>query len=361
MKKIKVLHITEPFAAGVYNYVKEICSFFDKEQVIESYVIYSPNRNGTDMEQIAKDFSKETTLIQIPMSREISLVSDYKAIIALVREIRKIKPDVIHLHSSKASILGRIASAFYRKANVYYTPNGYSFVRKDVSDRKKRFFFLVEKWTSKLFGGTTIACGDTEFEHAQRIGKALLVRNGVSPNELTKYITENKNTKFRVGTMGRLSPQKNPKLFNEIAVRLLDVDFVWIGAGQLKTDLISKNITITGWKTHSEAMEIVNTLDVYIQTSLWEGLPFTIIEAMAIGKPIIATNVVGNKDAVEDGYNGYLCNTSNSFENKLRKLIDSPELLLKMGGNSILRCNSLFDQHKNFQYLKEIYLQNLTY
>lgn len=358
MKKIKVLHITEPFAAGVYNYVKEICAFFDKVEEIQSYVIYSPNRNGTDFKQIEKDFSKDTTLIQVPMSREISLSSDYKAIVALVKQIKEIKPDVIHLHSSKASILGRVASAFYRKASVYYTPNGYSFVREDVNNRKKRFFFLIEKWIYKLFGGTTIACGDTEFEHAQRIGKALLVRNGVSPNELTKYITENPKSKFKVGTMGRLSPQKNPKLFNEIAMRLPDIDFVWIGAGQLKTELTSKNITVTGWKTHSEAMEVVNTLDVYVQTSLWEGLPFTIIEAMAIGKPIIATNVVGNKDAVKDEYNGYLCDTSDCFETNLRGLMDNPELLLKMGSNSILRCNALFDQHKNFKYLKEIYMHN---
>ena len=355
MKKIRVLHITEPFAAGVYNYVKEICSFFDDESRFESYVIYSPNRNGTDFEKIKKDFSQRTTLKQVPMSMEIDIKSDYQAIVSLIKEIRKIQPDVIHLHSSKASILGRIASVFYGKAKVYYTPNGYSFLRQDIGKGKKRFFFLAEKWIAKFFGGTTIACGDTEYEHAKRIGKAKLVRNGVSPNKLLKYNTVIEKNKFRVGTMGRLSPQKNPKLFNEIAKELPEIEFIWIGAGQLQTELTSKNIHVTGWKTHDEAMKLVNTFDVYIQTSLWEGLPFTIIESMALGKPIIATNVVGNKDAVENGYNGFLCDDSLCFVKHLNLLRHQKNVLLEMGKNSVDRCNQMFDQKKNFESLKAIY------
>ncbi len=359
MKKIRILHITEPFAAGVYNYVKEICRFFDDEAEFESYVIYSPNRNGTDFEKIKKDFSKHISLTQISMSREINIISDYRAIVSLIREIRKIQPDVIHLHSSKASILGRIASVFYKKAKVFYTPNGYSFLRQDISEGKKRFFFLVEKWITKLFGGTTIACGDTEFEHAKRIGKAELVRNGVSPKQLLQYYTVIEKKKFRVGTMGRLSPQKNPKLFDEIAKQLPEIEFIWIGAGQLQSELTSKNITVTGWKTHEEAMRLVNTFDVYIQTSLWEGLPFTIIESMALSKPIIATNVVGNKDAVANGHNGFLCDDAQCFIKHLNFLRDQEDTLLEMGKNSVDRCNQIFDQQKNFEGLKAIYTNSI--
>ena len=356
MKKIKVLHITEPFAAGVYNYVKEICAYFDNQEQFECFVIYSPNRNGTDFDKISRDFSNKTTLIQIPMSREISPKSDFIAIWGLMKEIKKIQPDVIHLHSSKASIIGRVAAYFSGKAKVFYTPNGYSFLRQDIGKRKKKFFFLVEKWTAKIFGGTTIACGDTEFEHAKIIGKAKLVRNGVSPKQLLKYNTGTKRNKFRVGTMGRLSPQKNPKLFNEIARRLPKIEFIWIGAGQLQTELSSKNIIVTGWKAHEEAMQIVNTFDVYIQTSLWEGLPFTILEAMALGKPIVATKVVGNKDAVENGNNGYLCDNADCFIEHLDYLSQNQDKLSAMGQNSADRCKEMFDQHRNFEGLKNIYL-----
>ncbi|WP_083692223.1 glycosyltransferase [Seonamhaeicola sp. S2-3] len=61
---------------------------------------------------------------------------------------------------------------------------------------------------------------------------------------------------------------------------------------------------------------MANTFDIYIQTSLWEGLPITILEAMALGKVVIATNVIGNKDAVVNGETGYLCNTAFEFKEK---------------------------------------------
>ena len=357
MKKIKVLHITEPFAAGVYNYVREICGFLNNHDQFETYVIYSPERKGTDMEKIKKDFSQKTTLIQVPMSREINFKSDYQGIVSLIKEIKQIKPDIIHLHSSKASILGRIAYFFTGKANLYYTPNGYSFLRQDIGNKKKRFYFLVEKWVAKLFGGTTIACGDTEFEHAKKIGKALLVRNGVPVDYIAQYRSDiEKTAKFTIGTMGRLSPQKNPKLFNEVALAFPDFNFVWIGAGQLQTDLTSSNVTITGWKTHKEALELVNTFDVYIQTSLWEGLPFTIIEAMALSKPVLATNVVGNKDAVKDGYTGYLCETVEEFTDALKTLSSNSGQLKEFSANSLTRAKALFDKDKNFEELITIYM-----
>ena len=193
-------------------------------------------------------------------------------------------------------------------------------------------------------------------EHAKRIGDARLVRNGVSPKELAKFKVHAKKDSFKVGTMGRLSPQKNPKLFNKVAKELPELEFIWIGAGQLQTELKSKNINVTGWKTHEEAMQIVNTFDVYVQTSLWEGLPFTILEAMALGKPVVATNVVGNKDAVENGNNGYLCDNADCFIEHLEYLSKNHDKLSAMGQNSSDRCKEMFDQQRNFEDLKNIYL-----
>ncbi|MEO0506213.1 MAG: glycosyltransferase [Bacteroidota bacterium] len=362
MKKIKVLHISEPFAAGVYNYIREICGVLDRYNQFETYVIYSPQRNGTDMQKIAKDFSSRTSLIQVPMSREISIKNDLTAIIALRKLIKEIKPDIIHLHSSKASILGRVATYFSSKAALYYTPNGYSFLRQDISNGKKKFFYGIEKWVARIFGGTTIACGDTEFLHAQKIGKSLLVRNGVHVNEISKSTkeTDESSNKFTIGTMGRLSPQKNPLLFDQIAKKLPSFDFVWIGDGKLKYDLKSENITVTGWKTHQEALELVNTFDIYIQTSLWEGLPFTIIESMALSKPVLATNVVGNKDAVEHNYNGYLGETAEQFIGFIENLHSNPEQLEQFGKNSLIRAHELFDKDKNFETLIEIYSKSVS-
>lgn len=359
MKKIKVLHISETFAAGVYTYIKDINQFFNNIEYIDSYVIYSGNRNDTDRNKFKTDFPESTKLIEVSMGREISPLKDLKSTISLFKHIRDIKPDVIHLHSSKAGVLGRIASKAYTKSRVFYTPNGYSFLREDVSTGKKKIFRKIEKWTNKIFGGITIACGDTEFEYAQKLGKALLVRNGVkidSVYKLKELNTLKKEGQFTVGTMGRLSPQKNPSLFNQIALKIPEINFVWIGDGELSNLITAKNIKIAGWMPREEALKEVNKFDIYIQTSLWEGLPFTIIEAMILEKAIIANNVIGNKDAVKHNYNGFLCSTTEEFVNSIKTLQKDKALLEKMGISSNIRAKELFDRDKNFLGLLDIYL-----
>jgi len=355
MKNIKVLHISETFAAGVYTYIKDICQFLDTVDEIETYVIYSGKRDETNPEKFKNDFSPSTKLIEVGMTREISPKKDIQGILELRKKIKEIKPDVIHLHSSKAGVIGRIAAKSCPKAKVYYTPNGYSFVREDISNTKKTVFRNIEKYINTFFGGVTIACGDTEYEHAKKIGKALLVRNGVNIAEVYKLKAPQENKKISIGTMGRLSPQKNPKLFNNIAEKFPEIQFIWIGDGELRNEITAKNIDLKGWMSREQALAEVAKFDIYIQTSLWEGLPFTIIEAMILEKPIIANNVIGNKDAVLQDYNGYLCNSLAQFETAIQTLYNDKALIEKMSLNSNIRAKDIFDRDKNFKELLNIY------
>jgi glycosyltransferase involved in cell wall biosynthesis len=359
MKELKVLHISETFAAGVYTYIKDICQFLEPINGVKTYVIYSSKRKDTNPEKFERDFSTSTTLIEIEMSREISPLKDFKALLKIAKKIKEIKPDVIHLHSSKAGIIGRIASKAYSKANIYYTPNGYSFVREDISDRKKKMFRTIEKYITIYFGGVTIACGDTEYEHAKKIGESLLVRNGVNINDVYSFKKTVPNKVFTIGTVGRLSSQKNPKLFNEIAERFPEINFIWIGDGELKHEITSKNIEIKGWMPREKVLELVSSFDIYIQTSLWEGLPFTIIEAMVLEKPIIAKNVIGNKDAVKKGYNGFLCTSLEEFITSINILKQNKKLTKEMEIHSGVRAKDLFDRDKNFKLLYQIYKSKL--
>lgn len=357
MKKIKVLHISETFAAGVYTYIKDICQYFDTISTVESFVIYSGKREDTEPEKFSKDFSKNTSLFQIQMEREISPFKDLKSLRLISKQIKKIKPDVIHLHSSKAGVIGRIASKSYPKAKVYYTPNGYSFVRQDISNSKRFLFKSIESLVNKMFGGVTIACGDTEYELAQGIGKALLVRNGIHLDSLKHLIKIANNDVFTIGTLGRMSNQKNPKLFNAIALKFPNIKFIWVGDGELKHELNAVNIEKTGWLKREEALNVLSNLDLYIQTSSWEGLPFTIIEAMTMGKPVIATNVIGNKDAVKHNYNGFLCDTLDDFETYISRVLNDKKLKEKFAKASLVRANEIFDRDKNFKELHEIYIE----
>lgn len=360
MKKIRVLHISETFAAGVYTYIKDLCSFFDGQEGFENYVIYSGERQDTDREKIKTDFSENTQLIEVQMQREISPLKDIQAIREIRKSIKRTAPDIIHLHSSKASVLGQIASWGTKKSNVFYTPNGYAFLREDVSSLKRRIFYFIEKNIRRFFGGVTIACGDTEHEYAQKIGTAHLVRNGVSIEEVeASYRDKKVSGTLVLGSMGRISAQKHPALFNQIALGAPDCQFIWIGDGELRKELTAGNIQITGWLPREEALAMISALDIYLQTSLWEGLPFTVIEAMVLGKPVLATDVVGNKDAVEHGHNGYLQNTPEEFLERIKILKSDHDLLYRLGANSRSRARKLFDKNTNFKEVKAIYLDAL--
>jgi len=106
---------------------------------------------------------------------------------------------------------------------------------------------------------------------------------------------------------------------------------------------------------------MTNSFTIYLQTSLWEGLPFTILEAMSLGKPIVATNVIGNKDAVSNGYNGYLCNDCIQFREAINKIIESEDLQNQFSNNSLVRINDDFNLESNFNTLIKIYLSSTLY
>src|SRR5690606_4435167 len=101
-------------------YIKDICGFFGEDVLFDIYVIYSGKREDTDHEKFKADFSTSIKLIEVPMEREISPVNDFKSFSSIVKQIKHIQPDIIHLHSSKAGVLGRIASKVTPKAKVFY-------------------------------------------------------------------------------------------------------------------------------------------------------------------------------------------------------------------------------------------------
>ncbi|KAB7528671.1 glycosyltransferase [Flagellimonas olearia] len=359
---MRVVHIVEALGGGVYTYFKDLSAFIsENESDIEFYLIYSPNRKEIDKSRIEEDLSKSFKMIEISMVRELSLSKDFRSTHKVYKALKSISPDVVHLHSSKASVIGRVANAFlFRKNTVFYTPHGYSFLRKDIPVYQTKIYWVIEKGTQALFGGVTIACGDTEYLEARKIGTSLLVRNGINTGEFFKKIEARGPFSFTIGTVGRISEQKNPSLFNDIALRFPEIQFIWVGEGDLRNLLYAKNIIVTGWVNREKVLEFVQKFNIYVQTSLWEGLPFTIIEAMILSKPIVATNVIGNKDTVKNSYNGYLCNNVIEFENAIHSIKNDTTLEESFGKNSHIMAKELFDRDTNFRKLIGIYSSAYT-
>ena len=356
---MKVVHIVESFGGGVYTYFKDLALFFSNVPEVETYIIYSNNRNEVTSQQILNDFPSNINMICLGMEKDLKPIKDIRASFKIAKTINQIKPDIIHLHSSKAGVIGRVAAFLnFKRKNIYYTPHGYSFLKLDISPLKRKIFYGIEKLSQLLLGGTTIACGDTEYAIAQRIGKSFLVRNGINIKNLLNHFnpTQTKGSnRLKIGTIGRIMPQKNPKLFNHIAELFPQYDFIWIGDGDQKNLLQANNIKITGWLHNStDIFSYLNDIDLYIQTSLWEGLPIAILEAMAFHKPIIATNVIGNKDVVINGYNGFLFNEANDLKDIL-PLFENKNLIAELGNNAFNDCNSKYNWDKNFKVLLDIY------
>ena len=160
----------------------------------------------------------------------------------------------------------------------------------------------MEKFAS-FFGGKIVACSQSEKEaiEEQGIKNVTFINNGIKPLEIEKKV--NTSDKITIISVGRLSIQKNPKLFNDIALEFIDnpnIQFIWCGDGELKSELTSPNIKCTGWIERKTLKNYLANADIYLSTSLWEGLPLSVLEAMSIGLPVVLSDCVGNRDLVEN-------------------------------------------------------------
>jgi len=358
---LKVVHVIEALGGGVYTYFKDLSFYFGDDEIVKDIsttIIYSGNRKEINPEKIESEFSKGVSLIKIDMVRKFSPIQDFKSIVHLRKELQKINPDVIHLHSSKAGVLGRIACfLLFKRKKVFYTPHGYSFLRTDISNLTKKIYWFIEKSFQQIFGGITIACGDTEYEIAKKIGKSCLIRNGINIENVRQQFIKHQNQTLTIGIVARITSARNPKLFNAIALRFPDFNFVWIGDGELNSVLTAPNIRITGWLMNRDnVLKELNVIDVYIQTSLWEGLPIAVLEAMAMKKPVLATNVIGNKDIVVPNKTGFLFEGIDELPYYFEQLKEDKTRSV-FGDNALERCYNLFDKDKNFKDLATHYQQ----
>lgn len=356
---MRIVQFVEAFGGGVYTYVKDLCNFLalaEPSLSLEIHLIYSSNRIEFDQEIFSQEIHKSIILHKLNMGREIDLKNDYNIIKQTREKLREIKPDILHLHSSKSGVLGRIAAfGLVKKNKIFYSPHGYAFIQKNISKKKIFLYKTIEYLMPFLLGGTTVASGDTEYEIAKKISKTILIRNGVDFELPQKTITNVSKKRLTIGTIGRLTAQKNPKLFNDIAKKIPEADFIWIGNGELQNEINSDNIIVTGWiKTREDLLKKLNDIDVYIQVSLWEGLPIALLEAMAMKKPLVVSNIIGNKDCVEENYNGYVFDSLDEAVDKINFFQDK-NLVSKMGDNSYKKAFSEYNKKNNFLRLIDVY------
>lgn len=314
--KKKILFIVEAMGGGVFTYIVGLAN-----ELVDSYDMYIAYALRKQTPKNYSDyFDNRVHLIEVKnFGRAINFYKDVKTVLEVRKIASEVKPDIIHLHSSKAGAIGRIA--FSGKVPMFYTPHGYSFLMEDYKPLKRTMFKIVESICAKR-KCTTISCGIGEHHETQKLTKrAVYVNNGINMTELQEIIDQTKKIShpFTVFTLGRICYQKNPTLFNEIAEKIPDVQFVWIGDGELRGELKSQNITVTGWTDRTTAIQYAVNADVFLLTSRWEGLPISLLEAMYMKKTCVVSHVIGNKDVIHNGENGFVCNNADEFVMAIRE------------------------------------------
>jgi len=353
----KLIYVVESFATGVYSVIRDVVNKLDATK-FEVIVIYSLRPETP--EELLDDFrAQNVRLIYVPMH---SVAECAVAILRINTILRKEKPSVVHLHSSKAGIIGRLACRLARVNTIIYSPHGFSFLKQDIRRLFQKLFFFIEFCASRIQPCTILAVSKGEQEQAERLGDDTRKIDNFVNQPLLQTVSSSGCIESRdidsivIGTAGRIAPQKNPDLFNLLAQSFLNVSFVWIGDGACRDKLTSPNITITGYLSVAKAWSAIKGLDVYIQTSSWEGMPICILEAMALGKPVIASNIMGNREVVIHGKTGYLASTTADFLHYIKHLCDNSELREQMGVSSADYIERKHDINQAVKQYSELYL-----
>lgn len=355
---MRVLQVCESFGGGNFSSVSQICNGL-AERGHEVHLGYS--RRAETPGDFATHLHPAVVLHELKMTRSISPLIDLRALFDLMALIRRLDPEVIHLHSSKAGFLGRLAAFLLgRIGTLFYSPRGLSFLQQDASPAKRRLFRWLE-WGAARLGGTLVACSRGELEQI-RVNIAprseLLIENAV-PVVIVPPKSERGDDKVRIGTAGRISAARNPALFASLAHRLTrdDVEFVWIGGGDIADceRLQQAGVTVSGWLPRPQALAKVSGLDIYVQTSLWEGMPIAVIEAQVAGIPAVVTDILGNRDVVRDGETGFVCRNEEEMVAQLVKLICEPKTRTVMGQQARKLALVRFSVERLFDELLEAY------
>lgn len=308
MKKKKIIHVVESFGSGVFSFLVDLINSTDKDfDIVVAYGV-----RAETLPNFKEYFSDRVKFIEVKnFTRSINPIKDLKSFKEIKEIVKNEKPDIVHMHSSKAGVIGRFAING-RKVKMLYNPHGFSFLMKDSSKLKRLMYWWMEK-IAALRKCTIVGCSKGEYEEALKLTKnAVCINNGINIEKLEKDVKDIKEKdinldNLKICTSGRIAFSKNPEMFNKIAEGFPNIEFTWIGDGDLKDKLTSKNIKVTGWITREQVLEQVANNDIFILSSLWEGLPISLLEAMYMKKVCLVSNVIGNRDVIDNGKNGFVC------------------------------------------------------
>ena len=319
----------------------------------------------------------------IPMRRAISPGADLLATLRLARLMRRSRYDIVHCHSSKAGVIGRVAARLAGVPHVCYTPHGFSYLIPGVSSRRRWLYLTIERGLGRCTD-RLIAVSPSEGTEAVRRGivpadRVAVIENGLDPDELPGPAERAKvraeygweDDALVVGTVARQMAQKDPFTWLRTAAAVArthdKVRFVWVNGGELlaaskrlaQTLDLGERMTFLPYVPN--ASRLMAGFDVLMLSSRFEGLSYVVLEAMGLGKPVVATDVLGTRDVIEHGKNGLLAppGEPQALAARLRAVLDQPDRGAALGARARATIAARFTKERMVTRTRALYEQLL--
>lgn len=379
---MKLLHICAIGITAKKLLLPQIDYFLSRNLSVE--VACSP---GCDVEQLQQ---QGYAIHPIQIDRQIDPVYNLKSVYQLTKLIRENQYDLVHVHTPIAAVLGRIAAKIADVKSIVYTAHGFPF-HDQSPPLEYRFYFTVEKFCA-FFTDLILTQSHEDFITAQKTGlcppnKVRYLGNGIDidrfdrnrldpihQNQLRKSLGIPDTADLIIGTVGRINRKKGSGYLIEAAAKLFpqfpNLHILVIG-GELSTDPdpfqaelverirtlgIEARVTITGFR--EDIPELLALLDIFtLPTFFNEGLPRSIIEAMSMGLPVVATNIRGCREAVLHGKTGLIVPSQDTekLAEALGILLSDPALRQAYGKAGRQRVETEYDERFVFERLAEFY------
>lgn len=368
-KKIKIAHVLHA-VGGVDVYLKLVTENIDPDR-FENVIVYQ--QDGSKKKYVDRN-GKSLKEYKIPVQREINVFKDCVAVIRTVKILKKEKPHIIHAHSAKGGIIARAASLFY-KVNVLHTPHAYSFLSAE-SRFKKRLYLFIEK-VFKNFNSILLATSESERrrgidEVKYSEERALRFDNSIFPIDNTRDVNVIELPDKYLCTVSRPSYQKNVEMMvwvvHELKRKIPDIHLVIMGVGEYspnKENIIqlienlelTDNVTLIKWMERDKILSVIKKSLLYISTSRYEGLPYSVIESLALSKACVVTDCDGNKDLIVHEFNGFLTDVEDvkGMVKSIERLYFDDQLRKQFEKNAFTLFNEKLNMEKNISELEKIY------
>ena len=379
-RRLRVLHvITRMIVGGAQENTMLSCALIDSERY-ESTLLTGPE-TGVEGELHSESRARGIPVIIEPsLVRRLSPWHDFLATIGLWRTIRRGRYDIVHTHSSKAGIVGRIAAWLAGVPVIVHTAHGWGFNRHQpwyvywlyVSLERmcaRCSAAIVVVGTPNRDAGLALGIGRREQYRLIRSGIEITAFRDVSiPREQARGRLGLPCESFVIGSVGRLGEQKAPldllEAFVPVANAWPEARLVYVGDGPQRRELeaavaehgLEDRVHLAGLRR--DVPELLRAFDVFALASRWEGLPRVFPQAMAAGLPIVATLVDGAPDAITPGENGWLVEVGDTaaMADRLHAFAADPETARRMGAAGRARVDE-FSALRMVQELADLYAQ----